>query len=527
MNGTNAVALRAFVVNAAGAAAADAEAIASGIPSRALMRCAGAAAAAEIAWRFPELLGDGVAIATGGGNNGGDGWVVAQWLHTSGVQVRIVECVETRTADALAERDAALALGVPVSRDLESLAHARERLAVDAILGTGLRADAPLEGDAASGVSALHAFQRRGGCVVAIDVPSGLDASDGMHVGAVRCALTLTFGTVKRGQLVARERCGEIVVLDIGLGAHVRAAGGVPLASARWFRAMLPPIHADAHKGTRGKVAIVGGARGMAGAAVLAARAALHSGAGLVKCVVAAESLPAVQEAVPAALAAAWPTDADSARREIGEWADAVLVGPGLGRDDARAIVERLLRVFTGPVVLDADALNAFAGDADALAPFLRDRPALLTPHPAEFARLAGGGATVDDVLADRFEWPARLAARAGAAVLLKGVPTVIAAPSGETTSVAEGTPILATGGAGDLLGGIAVTLLAQTREAALAGALAAFAHGRAAANVSARNVRGYTLDDVLRELPEVWALEPSIARPPVIAELPAVGERQ
>ena len=527
MNQSNDVAPRALVVSAAGAAAADAAAVEAGVPSRALMRCAGAAAAAEIAGRFPELLADGVVIATGAGNNGGDGWVVAQWLHASGVQVRVVECVEARTPDARAEREAALALGVASSRDRDSLAHAHERIAVDAILGTGLRAEEPLTGDAAWGVGTLHAFQRRGGVIVALDVPSGLDASSGLHVGAARCALTLTFGTVKRGQLVARDRCGEIVALDIGLGACVRSAGGAPLADARWFRRALPPIPAGAHKGTRGKVAIIGGARGMAGAAILAARAALHSGAGLVKCVVAPESLPAVQEAVPAALAAVWPSDDETAHRDIGAWADAILIGPGLGREDARAIVERLLRNFNGPVVLDADALNAFAGEADALGSLLENRAALLTPHPVEFARLAGNGATVDDVLADRFEWPARLAARTGCAVLLKGVPTVVASPSGDTTVVAEGTPILATGGAGDLLGGIAVALLAQTSDAALAGALAAFAHGRAASNVHSRHVRGYTLDEVLRELPDVWAIEADVGRPPVIAELPAVGEPQ
>ena len=326
---------------------------------------------------------------------------------------------------------------------------------------------------------------------------------------------------------MARERCGEVIALDIGLGAHLHVSGGASLADARWFRASLPTISADAHKGTRGRVAIVGGAQGMAGASVLAARAALHSGAGLVKCVVARESLPAVQEAVPAALAAVWPGDDASARREVGEWADAVLIGPGLGRSDARATVERLLRAFDGPVVLDADALNAFADDAASLPPLLDGRTALLTPHPAEFARLAGSGTTVEQVLADRFEWPARLAARTGAAVLLKGTPTVVAAPSGETTVVAEGTPILATGGAGDLLGGIAVTLLGQMRDGALAGALAAFAHGRAAWNVSARDVRGYTLDDVLRELPGVWAVEAGSPRPPVVAHLPAVGERR
>ena len=525
MNAPHDAVPRPLVADAGGAAAADAAAIAAGIPSRALMRCAGAAAAAEIARRFPTLLADGVVVATGPGNNGGDGWVVAQWLCTAGVRVHVVECVAARTPDACAERDAALALGVRVSRDRDSLAFSRARIAVDAILGTGLRADEPLVGDAAWGVGTLHAFQRRGGTVVALDVPSGLDASSGLHVGAPRCALTLTFGTLKRGHLVARELCGEIVALDIGLGSHVGTARGMPLADARWFRDSLPGIPADAHKGTRGRVAIVGGARGMAGAAILAARAALHSGAGLVKCIVAPESLSALQEAVPAALASVWPTDDEGARRDIGEWANAVLVGPGLGREGSRAMVERLLRTFAGPVVLDADALNAFAGDVDALAPLLAGRAALLTPHPAEFSRLAGNGATVDEVLADRFEWPARLAARTTAAVLLKGVPTVIATPSGDTTIVAEGTPILATGGAGDLLGGIAVTLLAQTKDAALAGALSAFAHGRAAFDVSARSVRGYTLDDVLKELPSVWSLEPPAARPPVIAELPAVGE--
>ena len=485
------------------------------------------AAAAEIARRLPELLGDGVLIATGAGNNGGDGWVVAQALWAVGIPVRIIECADAATPDAGAERDAAMALGIAVLRDMGALADGSERVVVDALLGTGFRAESELREPIAGAVKALVERSARGASIVALDVPSGLDATTGTSRGGLRATLTLAFGTVKRGQLVAREQCGEIVVLDIGLGAHASESGGAPLADARWFRHALPTIAADAHKGTRGSVAIVGGAHGMGGASVLAARAALHSGAGLVKCVVAPEALPAVQEAVPAALAAPWPTDDASARRDVGDWADAVLIGPGLGRSDARAMVERVLHAFDGPVVLDADALNAFASDADSLAPLLRDRAALLTPHPAEFARLAGGGATVEQVLADRFEWPARLAARTGAAVLLKGTPTVVASPAGDTTIVAEGTPILATGGAGDLLGGIAVTLLAQVRDGALAGALAAFAHGRAASSVSARDVRGFTLDDVLRELPGVWSLEPAQPRPPVIAELPAVGERR
>ncbi len=512
-----------LVADAAGARAADDAAIAAGIPSRALMQRAGAAAAAEIAFRFPDELSAGVVVATGAGNNGGDGWVVAAALHAAGIRVRVVECLAARSPDAIAERAEAIAAGVPHGADIDELLRGAERIAVDAVLGTGLRADAPLEGAAAKGVASLIARQLRDTRIVALDVPSGMDATTGHDVAGLRCALTLTFGTFKRCHLVARASCGEVVVLDIGLGAHALRAGGAAFATARWFRDSLPAIPADAHKGTRKKVAIVGGAAGMAGAAILAARAALRGGAGLVKCVVAPDSLRAVQEAEPSALAAAWPAD-DAALRDLAGWADALLVGPGLGGAGARTLVERLLRGFRGPVVLDADALNAFAGDAAALAPLLAGRPALLTPHPAEFARLSG--LTVDEVLGERFTLPARLAAETGAATLLKGVPTVVAAPGGETRVVAEGTPVLATGGAGDILGGLAVTLLAQTGDAALAGALAAYAHGRAARLVSPHDVRGYTLDDVLLALPVVWSLPVPAPRPPVLAELPAVGER-
>ena len=206
MNWSNDGTPRALVVDAGSAAAADAAAIAAGIPSRALMRCAGAAAAAEIARRFSALLADGVVIATGAGNNGGDGWVVAQCLHTAGVGVRVVECAEARTADARAEREAALALGVPVTEEASTLADGSERLVVDALLGTGFRADSALRDPIARAVTALVARNARGATVVSLDVPSGLDASTGASRGELCASLTLTFGTVKRGQLAARER---------------------------------------------------------------------------------------------------------------------------------------------------------------------------------------------------------------------------------------------------------------------------------------------------------------------------------
>ena len=514
-----------LVVDAAGARAADDAAITAGIPSRALMQRAGAAASAEIARRFPDDLAAGVLVATGAGNNGGDGWVVAAALHAAGIKVRVVECVAAATADAMAERASALAAGVLHGGGIDGLRAGAERIAIDAILGTGLRADAPFVGPAATAVATLGERHRLDGTrLVALDVPSGMDATSGSDVGGLQCSLTLAVGTLKRCHLVSRGACGDIVLLDIGLGAHARAAGGAALATPAWFRAALPAIPADAHKGARKKVAIVGGAPGMAGAGIRAARAALRRGAGMVTCLVAPDSLRAGQEAAPAALASTWPANDAAPLEAITGWADAVLIGPGLGRDGARPLVDRLLRDFRGPVVLDADALNAFAGDAAALAPWLGDRAALLTPHPAELARLIG--VTVDVVLGQRFDLPTRIAGDIGACVLLKGVPTVVAAPNGDTMVVAEGTPVLATGGAGDLLGGIAVTLLAQTGDAARSGALAAYAHGRAAWLVSARDVRGYTLDDVLLALPVVWSLPVPAPRPPVLAELPAVGER-
>ena len=512
------------VVDAAGASSCDGAAIAAGIPSRALMQRAGAAAAAEIVSRCAERLATGVVVATGPGNNGGDGWVVAHALHAAGVRVRVVECAPALTGDARAEREQARAAGVEASGRLDDLLGGGESVVVDAVLGTGLSADGSLRGDIARAVERLKSLGERGATLVALDVPTGLVASTGRSTGGLRCALTITFGTIKRGHLVAREACGTVVVVDIGLGAHARAAGErASLASAAWFADALPRIAADAHKGTRKKIAIVGGAQGMAGAVVLAARAALRSGAGMVRCVVAPESLPAIQEAEPAALAAPWPTD-DATLEALAGWADAMLVGPGLGGGTARDLVERLLRAWRGPTVLDADALNVFADDVPALRSLLDGRPALLTPHPAEFGRLAG--LEVDAVLEDRFELPGSLAADVGAAVLLKGVPTVVASADGRSRVVAEGTPMLATGGSGDVLGGMAATLLAQTGDAALAGALAAFAHGRAAAAVSSADVRGHTLDDVLLAMPAVWSLRPDPPRPPVLFELPMVGER-
>ena len=512
---------RVLVVDSQQSAARDAAAIAAGIPSRALMQRAGAALAGELMLREPQRLSGGVHVFAGPGNNGGDAWVVARALAASGVAVRVSEVVPAKTPDAIAER--ALALPV-VTIDNAS---GSEQVIVDGLLGTGSSGNP--RGAIGSAVDAIGDARARGAFVVAIDLPTGLDATTGEAGHAVEADLTITFGTVKRGHLVTRQACGRIVVLDIGLGAYVsRDDSAAPVVDAPWVARKVPPIHADAHKGTRKKLAIIGGVPGMAGASILAARAAMRSGIGMVRLVVAPESLPVVQAAEPFALAGTWPMDAPALDREIVSWADGIVIGPGLGRTaESRALVDRVLAGWSGPALLDADALNVFDGDVDALARALGKRPALLTPHPAEFSRLSG--AKVEQVLARRFEIGGELARRTGATVLLKGTPTVVTAPNGESLVSAAGTPVLAAAGSGDLLSGIAGTMLAQIGDALTAGAVAAWIHGHAAeiaGSHPAPRVRGVTLEDVLSALSLGWPRETTATRYPVLLELPAVGER-
>ena len=503
-------------MTAAEAAAADRRAIDAGIPSRALMQRAGAAAATEIALRFPRGIRRGVAVYAGPGNNGGDGWVVAGALSAAGIPARVRQFGELRTDDARAERDhvvASLPAGDP---------HGGEEIIVDALLGTGT-SGAP-RGVIARGIDEMMQRRANGARIVALDVPSGLDATSGGCEGAVVADLTLTFGTIKQGQLIARGHCGRLVVLDIGLGPHTTSDAPM-LVGPAWARAHVQAIHADAHKGVRRKLAIVGGGDGMAGAAILAGRAAMRSGIGIVRLVVSPSTVPVVQSAAFEALGLPWPETDDGVDETIVHWAHGLLLGPGLGNyPRTRELAERILRRWRGPVVVDADALNVFAGDAAALRDLLRGRPALITPHPAEFARLAG--CSPDEVLENRFEIGASLARTIGCAVLLKGVPTVITDPAGRRIVSASGSPVLAIAGSGDVLAGIVATLLTQTEDAFTAAGCAAVVHGRAGEIANqGRAVRGVELGVVLDALPSVWGETLPPRRPPILAELARPGD--
>ena len=473
------------------------------------MQRAGAAAAAEITSRFPEQIRRGVFVLAGPGNNGGDGWVIGRALAAAGVDVSVMSPSPARSADCVAERELAL------KQVREVDAYTGEGVVIDALLGTG-SSGAPRDAMATALESTMRIASARGAAVVAIDLPSGLDATTGAHEGAKPADLTITFGTLKRGHLVSRGLCGSIVAVDIGF---IPSEAGIPIADTNWVRTHIPAVAAESHKGTRKKLVLQGGAHGMAGATILGLRAALASGIGMVKARVHSESIAAVHAAVPAGLVDAWSAD-----DKPDSWADVLVIGPGLGLGpDSRAAVERGIRRHAGPVLLDADALTIFAGDLKTLRAMLANRSAVLTPHPVECARLMG--IDVQVVLERRFEIGVELAKATGATVLLKGVPTIVSSPDGRRIVIAEGTPTLATGGSGDVLSGIAGTMLAQMDDPLTAAACAAWIHGRAA-QLAGAFIRGTTLDDVIAMLPNAWRIPAEALRYPVIAELPAIPSR-
>jgi len=502
------------VLNASQASAWDERArTEAAIPSRVLMESAGRAVAQQVAREYAPLLERGVLVAAGHGNNGGDGWVAARALRAGGVRVWVAELDRERSPDCAANRALALAEGV------EPLAAAGDwpeaGVVVDALLGTG--ASGLPQGELGAMAERVASFA---GPVVAVDGPTGLDLSTGEAFGPCRATLTVTFGGARRGHLLAREWCGKVVVADIGF-PPVDPAWPL-LFGDRDAARLLPPFRADMHKGDRGRVVIVGGAEGMAGAALHAASAAFAAGAGLVKVAASPVTVQAAQTVNPDALSVttALGPGLEPELHEAIEWADAVVLGPGLGRGAERdALVQAVLELAGVPVVIDADALHT--GEA------LRagSAPRVLTPHPGEFQaafpELRGA------LGEDRFAAASAAAPDAAerSVVLLKGVPTVIATRDRPLRVVATGNPALATGGSGDLLSGFIAAFLARGLEPYDAAGLGAYTLGRAAELAAAEHtVRATRPADVLAAVPELWRLlsDPPPYDPPVLVELPS-----
>jgi ADP-dependent NAD(P)H-hydrate dehydratase / NAD(P)H-hydrate epimerase len=453
------------------------------VPSLVLMENAGRGAAEVV---LEGLAPDArVVILCGGGNNGGDGFVVARHLVTRGLPIQVHLCVapETLKGDARVNHDALVGLGVPiqvVGSDLRALRADLERAdrVVDALFGTGL--DRPLSGTHAACVELVNQSKRT---VVAIDIPSGMNADTGEPMGvAVRATRTVTFGLPKLGLLTPHgtELAGTLHVADLGVPASL----ALGLEHSAWLleasdvAGALPPRRAGAHKGTGGHVAVFAGSSGKVGAALLSGRAALRAGAGLVTIATWPESADAIEGRVEEVMTERLDRhDLLSCVDRVLHGKRAVVLGPGFGTDDAaRAVVEHVLATWQGPSVVDADALAMFEGRPEVFASS-RGAP-VLTPHPGELGKLLSR--SVIEIEADRFGAIAAVVARARCVVVLKGAHTLVGAPDERTVINASGNPALATGGAGDVLSGILGALLSllDPFEAAWAGV---HIHGAAA----------------------------------------------
>jgi NAD(P)H-hydrate epimerase len=473
-----------------------------GIAGLELMERAGAGLADAVRALAPEGR---VAVACGRGNNGGDGYVAARLLREQGRDVVVLAVGDVAELRGDAAESARRLPGEPPQPFApERLAGAA--VAVDALLGTG--ASGAPHGAVAQAIAALGDC---GAPVVAADVPSGVDASTGEVAGmAVRAAVTATFAAPKPGLWIApgKAHAGAVTVVDLGIppGAPVPAPE-VGLIDDEALLALLPRRAPGWTKFTSGHVLVAGGSRGLTGAPCLAAEAAQRAGAGYVTaCVPAAleaifelRLLEAMTRGLPDADGAHVPAGVEGVL-ELAARGGALVLGPGLGRSDgALGFARELARRAELALVLDADGLNAHAGDAGALA--ARTAPTVLTPHEGELGRLLGVDS--DEVRARRLHHARRAAAVSGAVVVLKGDDTLVAEPGG-TVAVSPGaTGGLATAGTGDVLSGVIAAILARGVEPFAAAAAGVRLHARAGIRAAAeRGPDGVIARDVVEALP-------------------------
>lgn len=437
-------------------------------------------------------------ILVGKGNNGGDGIVCARHLRELGLEAELLYAVDsgTLTGEAALQHGIATRMGFsPSVYKPGSVPWERYAGIVDALLGTGTKG-APREPYA----SLIREANACGLPIVAADLPSGLDADTGeAYEPCIRADVTVALAYLKRGltQYPGAEFAGQVIARAIGIPEPLAEQLGVRTywADERLFAqrfGLRLPIdrRADTHKGTYGHVLVAAGTRQYSGAGLLAAKAALRAGAGLVSWALPEWLLAPMIGRVPEAMLLPvrdqgrgdWAETSPRDVLQLAEGKGALAVGPGMGRfpGDAAWLREIWSGASDRPIVLDADALNMIAdADGGGLGSWpRRAAPAILTPHPGEMARLAGLPAR--EVQRDRIGLARRFAMQHGVTLVLKGARTVTATPEGDAFVNASGNPGMATGGAGDVLAGIIAGLLAQGCEAGLAAALGVYLHGAA-----------------------------------------------
>ncbi len=457
-----------------------------GVPSAVLMERAACSAVEVIAAAFPDP-GASILIACGTGNNGGDGLAMARLLFLKGHTVTVLfpgeeeKCSEEAARQLMIVRN----YGIEVIKQLPSEEFLDEELSetafdvvVDALFGIGLSRD--IEGVYRTVIEDLNQLSAM---KLAVDIPSGLSADTGKVMGIAFCAdVTVTFGFAKVGQLLypGADYCGELVVQDIGID-EMSLPGVDPdvLMAEPQDLSLLPERQNDTNKGSYGKLLIVAGSYNMAGAAAFSAKAAYRSGAGLVRVVSDVENREIIQSLVPEAILATYDekVEMDTFIREQTIWADAIVLGPGIGRSrQAEELVQYILAETSVPCLIDADGLNILASHPE----WLEETKAtiLITPHPGEMSRLSGTSvlAVKDDLVGAA----ARFADEHGVITVLKDARTIIRIPGEGTWINTTGNNGMATAGSGDVLTGIIGALLGQGVPASDAAVLGVMLHGMA-----------------------------------------------
>jgi hydroxyethylthiazole kinase-like uncharacterized protein yjeF len=465
-----------------------------GVPGIKLMKRAGRAAwqALIARWPAPEL----VTVFCGAGNNGGDGYIVAALAAEQNVAVRIVQVGDASKlkGDAARARDFAKQAQVECS-PFDDSTSISAGIVVDALLGTGARG-APRD-DFARAIQIINAS---GLPVLAIDIPSGLNADSGQTEGeCIRADMTATFIALKQGLFTGRAPAlvGEIVFDDLGVAEAVYAAvpSQVERVSFSDLASWLRPRPVDAHKGKFGHVLVVGGERGTGGAALMAAESAARVGAGLISVATRAEHIASFLTRRPEIMVAA--TESAESLKPLLARASVVVLGPGLGKSDwSRQLFDAVLASEL-PLVVDADGLNLISESAEQ---YRKPREWVLTPHPGEAARLLS--CSVAEVQADRFAAATELHKRFGGTAILKGAGSLVASESEAATRIAVadvGNPGMASGGMGDILSGVLGGLIAQGIPLPQASELGVYLHGQAADLAAAdQGERGLLATDLL-----------------------------
>ena len=490
-----------------------------GIPGIVLMETAGREIVRAIEHHYPTAQRIGVLV--GKGNNGGDGLVIARQLAHVGREVHIflVSPPESFTGEARANLDIAYNLGLRIQEtltdDTTCIKNRRCELLVDAIFGTGLHSAVR---ETISTI--INEINKLTIPILAVDLPSGLDADTGIPLGAcVKADRTVTIGLPKRGLLLqpGAELAGQLEIVDIGFPKRVIKAQKIKInwTTEKNAAAWLPPRASDSHKGSYGRVLVIAGSTGMTGAASLTSEAALRAGAGLVTLAIPKSLNPILEVKLSEVMTLPLPETengslAETATQPILEFAEktksVLAMGPGLSQDpETVVLVHQLIkdiseRELGWRMVIDADGLNALA-KAKELIPLLGEET-VLTPHLGEMARLTDTPNTT--LAADRIRTTKQFAERYGGTLVLKGAPTITAYPSGRVWINATGNPGMATAGMGDVLTGLIAGLMAQKVQSNHAATLGVYLHGFAG-DIAAETLGRHALiaGDVLRTIPQ------------------------